>query len=204
MIGGEIGRPASNSTGPGTPIPIPHSRPGRPCVVSSSESNSASTRPRPCSGPASIRAGSSWWPRIRPSSVVTATSMLVAPRSATRTWPPSAWKVSWRGGRPPVLGPTSPSVTRPRSISSPTRWATMARPRFGPRHQLGARARPPEPDLIEDGDQGVEGLVGQRAVAGRSLADRSAVRCAIGRSGRTVVGRSITPRSYAVLADFCT
>ena len=28
MIGGEIGRPASNSTGPGTPMPIPHSRPG--------------------------------------------------------------------------------------------------------------------------------------------------------------------------------
>ena len=28
MIGGEMGRPASNSTGPGTPMPIPHSRPG--------------------------------------------------------------------------------------------------------------------------------------------------------------------------------
>ena len=54
--------------------------------------------------------------------------MLVAPRSATRTWPASARKPSWRGGRPPVLGPTSPSVTRPRSSSSWTRRATIARP----------------------------------------------------------------------------
>ena len=29
MIGGEIGRPVENSTGPGTPIPTPHRRPGR-------------------------------------------------------------------------------------------------------------------------------------------------------------------------------
>ena len=28
MIGGEIGRPEWNSTGPGTPMPIPHSPPG--------------------------------------------------------------------------------------------------------------------------------------------------------------------------------
>ncbi len=129
MIGGEIGRPASNSTGPGTPMPIPHRRPGRASVVRSSEATRASTRSRQRSGPASILAGSSWWPRMRPSSVVTATSMLVAPRSATRTYPPSDWKVSWRGGRPPVLGPTSPSLTSPRSMSSPTRCATIARPR---------------------------------------------------------------------------
>ena len=79
---------------------------------------------RPRSGPA--RRGG---PRIRPSRVVSATSMLVAPRSATRTWPASARNASWRGGRPPVDGPTSPSTTRPRSMSSPTRWATIARPR---------------------------------------------------------------------------
>ena len=105
MIGGEIGRPVANSTGPGTPMPMPHSRPGTPCVVATSWSNSSSTRSRHASGPASIDAGSSWWPRIRPSSVVTATSMLVAPRSATRTWPASARNVSCRGGRPPVLRP---------------------------------------------------------------------------------------------------
>ena len=143
-------------------MPTPHSRPGRRSVVRSSDSNSTSTRPRQASGPASIRAGSSWWARIRPSRVVTATSMLVAPRSATRTWPPSARNVSWRGGRPPVLGPTSPSVTSPRSISSPTRWATMARP-SPVRSTSSERDRDrPKPDLVEDGDERVEGLVGQR------------------------------------------
>ena len=129
MIGGEIGRPDSNSTGPGTPMPMPHRRPGMSCVVRSNDPNRASTRSRQRSGPSSMRAGSSWWPRIRPSRLVTATSMLVAPRSATRTCPASAQKASWRGGRPPVLGPTSPSVTSPRSMSSWTRRATIARPR---------------------------------------------------------------------------
>ena len=87
--------------------------------VRSRRSNSASTRSSSASGPSSIRAGSSWWPRIRPSSVVIATSMLVAPRSATRTWPAVARKSSCRGGRPPVVGPTEPSATRPRSIELP-------------------------------------------------------------------------------------
>ena len=41
---------------------------------------------------------------------------------------PTARNDSWRGGRPPVLGPRSPSMTSPRSSSSPTRWATIARP----------------------------------------------------------------------------
>jgi hypothetical protein len=88
-----------------------------------------STRSRTGLRTASIEAGSSRWARIWPSSVVSATSMLVAPRSATRRWPADARNESWRGGRPPVLGPTSPSTTRPRSSSSPTRWATIARPR---------------------------------------------------------------------------
>ena len=35
-----MGRPVSNSTGPGTPMPTPHSRPGRPCVVRRSDSKS--------------------------------------------------------------------------------------------------------------------------------------------------------------------
>ena len=40
------------------------------------------------------------------------------PEIGDRTCPASAQKASWRGGRPPVLGPTSPSITSPRSISS--------------------------------------------------------------------------------------
>ena len=124
----------------------------------------ARTAPRRATGSAPARpmtsAGSSRWARIRPSRSVTATSMLVAPRSATRTWPASARKASRRGGRPPVLGPTSPSTTRPSSSSSPTRCATIAARQAGPAHELRARARPRRADLVEDGDQRVERLVG--------------------------------------------
>ncbi len=41
----------------------------------------------------------------------------------------------------------------------------------GPLDELGARPRPPEADLVEDGDERVEGLVGQRPAAAGS-ADR--------------------------------
>ncbi len=127
MIGGDTGRPLRNSTGPGIPMPMPHSRPGRSRVAVVSSVNSSSTRWRQASGPAAMSDGSSRWPRMRPSRSVIATSMLVAPRSATRTCPASARKVIWRGGRPPVLGPISSSTTSPSSMSSATRWATMPR-----------------------------------------------------------------------------
>ena len=55
--------------------------------------------------------------------------MLVAPRSATRRWPASPRNEIRRGGRPPVLGPISPSTTSPSSSSSPTRCATTPRVR---------------------------------------------------------------------------
>ena len=111
-------------------MPMPHSRPGSPASVPEQlleqrlDAAEAALRPGLDARPAR-RGGRGSGRR----GVVTATSMLVAPRSATRTCPASARKVSWRGGRPPVLGPTSPSTTSPRSISSPTRWATIARPR---------------------------------------------------------------------------
>ena len=44
MIGGEVGRPVRNSTGPGTPIPMPHRRPGSARLVPRSWVNSSSTR----------------------------------------------------------------------------------------------------------------------------------------------------------------
>ena len=109
--------------------------------------------------------------------MVTATSMLVAPRSATRTCPASARKVSWRGGRPPVLGPTSPSSTSPRSTSSPIRRATMARPRPVRATSSERRRRPPEADLVEDDDQRVERFVRDRREPrlGRHVAIRRTV-----------------------------
>ncbi len=80
-------------------------------------------------GPSAMSAASSSKCSTVPSRSVTATAMLVAPRSATRRCPDSASKRSWRGGRPPVLGPMPDSVTRPRSRSSATRCATTVRDR---------------------------------------------------------------------------
>ena len=55
MIGGEIGRPVANSTGPGTPMPIPQTVPGMLRVVrwSSVEQLLDPAEARP-PGPASI------------------------------------------------------------------------------------------------------------------------------------------------------
>ena len=55
-------------------------------------------------------------------------------------------------------------------MSSPTRWATMARPSPVRVDELGARPRPPEADLVEDVDERIERLVGQRARTGPALA----------------------------------
>ena len=107
----------------------PTAGPGRSGVVRSSSSNSASTRSRQRSGPG-LDLG-----RL----VVVAEDPAVERRhrdvDARRAEVGDQdvagrrrGRSSWRGGRPPVLGPTSPSATRPRSISSPTRWATIARP----------------------------------------------------------------------------
>ena len=51
MIGGATGRPDSNSTGPGTPIPIPSSDPGSSSTSARHCSSIASTRPSTTSGP---------------------------------------------------------------------------------------------------------------------------------------------------------
>ena len=51
-------------------------------------------------------------------------------------------------------------------MSSPTRCATIARPKPGPLDELGPRPRPPEPDLVEDEDERVERLVGERLRGG--------------------------------------
>ncbi len=58
MIGGEIGRPVSNSTGPGTAMPMPQTGAEPRCDVSRTCANRASTRPRITSGPSATSAGS--------------------------------------------------------------------------------------------------------------------------------------------------
>ena len=131
MIGGEIGRPGVelDRARDGDPDPPQAAREvGR--RARAADRTARSTRSRPTSGPASIRqqarrdgrgSGRQGSSARRP--------MLVAPRSATRRWPASARNVSWRGGGRRCDGPRSPSDDEaPRSMSSPTRWATMARP----------------------------------------------------------------------------
>ena len=53
-------------------------------------------------------------------------------------------------------------------MSSWTRRATIARPSPVRVTSSGARARPPEPDLVEDHDERVEHLVGQGNVRSRA------------------------------------
>ena len=97
---------------------------------------------------------------------VRATAMLVAPRSATRTWPLAARNARCRGGRPPVLGPSSPSVISPRSMSSWTRRATIGATQPCPRDELRARPGPPVADLVQHDHERVEDLLRQRLEGG--------------------------------------
>ena len=126
--------------------------------------------PRHASGPASMRAGSSWWPRIRPSRVVSATSMLVAPRSATRTWPASRpeRELARRpaaGAGPGVALDDEPAIDQLADALGDDRPAEP-----GPRDELRARARPPEADLVEDGARARRA---PRRAAGRGRRRRS-------------------------------
>ena len=77
--------------------------------------------------------------------------------------PPSARNVSWRGGRPPVLGPDVALDDEPALDQLADALGDDRPAEAGPRDELGARARPPEPDLVEDDDERVERLVRQRA-----------------------------------------
>ena len=84
---------------------------------------------------------------------VTATSTLVAPRSATSRWPASAQKRSLRGARPPVDGPDP--VLRdqavPRERRQPLRDHGPAEPaRLGER---ATRTGTVPPDVIQDLDE---------------------------------------------------
>ena len=65
----------------------------------------------------------------------------------------------------------------------------------GPLDELGARSRPPEADLVEDDDERVERLVGQRPRRGRAVADR-------GRTATMSDRYALRPARRA--ADFCT
>ena len=82
--------------------------------------------------------------------------------------PGSAQKASWRGGRPPVLGAEIAFHHEPAidELLDPSRDDRPAEAGAG--DQLGARARPAEPDLVEDRDERVEHLVRQGNVRSRA------------------------------------
>ena len=162
MIGGEIGRPESNSTGPGTPMPMPHSRPGMSCVVRSKESNSASTR-------SSARSGTVLDPG---GLVVVAEDPAIQARDGhvdagraevgdqdvpgVRAEGELPWRSS-AGARADVTFAQQPAIDQ---LLDPSRDDRAAE--AGPFHELGARSGPSEADLVEHRDESVEDLVGKR------------------------------------------
>ena len=165
MIGGEIGRPDSNSTGPGDPDA---DAPQAPRDVL----RRAQQRPEQGVDPleAALRA------------VLDARRLVVVaqdPAIEARDGHVDAGRAEIGHEDVPGLGAEG---ELPRRASAGTRSdvalgdepaidelldaARHDRPAEArPGHQLRARTRPPEPDLVEDHDEGIEDLVGQGRVA---------------------------------------
>ena len=162
MIGGEIGRPDWNSTGPGhadadPPQPAGHAvrRPQQPLEQ----------RLDPVE--AALRAG------LDPGRLVV---MAEDPAVEGRHGDVDAGRPEVGDQDVPGVGPEGQLARRPAAgarpdvalgdqaaldqLADPLGHDRPAEP--GPGDQLGARPRPTEADLVEDGDEGVEGLVGQR------------------------------------------
>ncbi len=101
MIGGLVGRPVANSTGPGTPMPTPATssavRPASLRMVDQIVHSRLSTS----SGPSAISIGSVSSPITSAPRSVTARVAWVAPRSAASTTRECGSKANRVGGRPP-------------------------------------------------------------------------------------------------------
>ena len=120
--------------------------------------------------------------------------MLVAPRSATRTWPASAAErqlARWppAGARPDVALDDEAAVDQLADALGDDRRAEA-----GPLDQLRPRPGPSEADLVEDDDERVEGLVRDASGAavatrrGRPFAVRGLVRLAVAVPPRVIAG----------------
>src|SRR4029079_3424656 len=100
----------------------------------------------------------------------------VSPERQLARWPAT-------GARPDVpFGDQAAldELADPRADEGPTQ------PRA--RHQLGARAGSPEADLVEDQDERIERLVGQRGVWARRGASVGWQRCGHGRDDTPAIG----------------
>ena len=190
MIGGEIGRPVSNSTGPGHADPDPPQPArdglGRPRAAASNSSRPGRGRPP---GPASISGGLVVVAEDPPVEGrhrdVDARRAEVGDEDVAGVGPerqlarrPAA------GARPDVALDDEPALDELADALGDDRPAEA-----GPRDELRARSRPPEADLVEDHDERIERLVGERPADGR----------------RVVVGHAAIIRRFdRSSSDFCT
>ena len=127
MIGGATSRPLSNSTGPGTPIPMPITFSARTLQRLRRSRRMSFTRERTTLGPSAISMFSAWWASTVMSGAISATSTLEAPRSMAASTPISEESSNVSGRRPPdeTCGPVSSSI--PRSISAAVAMLALLR-----------------------------------------------------------------------------
>ena len=150
MIGGLVGRPVANSTGPGRPIPTPTTSPRRRPARRTSTRLRSTTHVSTFSGPTATSRSTTSSASTVAARSVTARRTWVAPTSTPRTSRARGLKANRAGGRPPVdvaspAAPTSSLVT-----SASTRWATVERPRPGGGGELAARARRTVAEQLEE------------------------------------------------------
>ena len=184
MIGGEIGRPVSNSTGPGTPMPMPHSGPGMSRVVARSgveervDAVQAGVRTRLDPRGLVVMAedpavqGRDGDVDARGAEVGDEDVARIGPERQLARWPAAR-------ARPDVAFADEAAFDQ---LADPLGDDRPAEAR--PRDELRARARPAEADLVEDDDERVERLVRAAGVARLRAGDGSGRR-------RPTVGASI-------------
>jgi hypothetical protein len=157
MIGGEMGRPVRNSTGPGTPMPMPHSAAGQVARRPQQLVEELLDARQAALGPGRDVGRLVTVPEDPAIEVVTATSMLVAPRSATSRCPASARKPD-AARRPAAGARTGLGLHHEAGVHQlgdalahdPTRQA-------GPRHELRPRQGTGGANLVQHERQGVVG-----------------------------------------------
>ena len=112
-----------------------------------------------------MRAGSSWWPRIRPSR--RGDRDIDAGRAQVGDEDVAGVGAEGQLARRPAARARPDVALRDEAaleqLADPL--GDDRAPQAGPRDELRARLRAAQADLVEDGDEGVERFVGERAVA---------------------------------------
>ena len=129
MIGGLVGLPVANSTGPGTPTPTATTSVMRRPARRTSTLPRSTTQARTFSGPTPMSRSTTSSASTVAARSLTARRTWVAPMSAPRTTRARGLKAKRAGGRPPVDVASPAAPTRLLVMSVSTRWATVDRPR---------------------------------------------------------------------------